>query len=460
MRVLLVAANREHLPDPVVPLGALHVATVLAAEHDVSLLDLCFEPAVEPAIAKAIQEHQPQLVGLSIRNLNTNLYDEGGREALIRSYAQIVAAVRAHAPGVPIVVGGSGFSLQPTRLMERLRPDVGVIGEGENAARLVVRAFAEGRGADVPTLVWSGKGGFGGDPVDLPSLGVTRRSFIDPRHFSVHGIANVQTKRGCAFRCDYCTYPELEGRSFRVRDPRRVVDDFLDAAGQPGVQHVFVVDSVFNSPIQHAMSVCKLLEEAGNRVPWTCYSTPAGFNDRLVEAMARAGCAGVEIGSDSGEDTILQSLKKPFLKRQIVETRRMFQEHGVSDAHTFILGTNGESFEQSLRTLDFVEDLDPDVAIFMIWAEDRERLTLETAKNKEKLLQELQDRARRNVGWVVPHLELRFSEGLVALVRRAGWKGPSWLTLAKARRRTLTRRDARGIEAIGPQSAPHPFNLA
>lgn len=443
MRVLLVAANREHLPDPVVPLGALHVATALSHDHDVDVLDLCFEPDADAAIRAAINRHRPEAVGISIRNLNTNLYDEGGRRSLLRSYQGVARTIRDASPGVPVVVGGSGFSLQPRRMMEALDVDFGVAGEGEAAARALFSGLAAGRRAEIPRLLYAGQGGFAGAEVDLRALPVTQRRWIDPRHLRAHGITNVQSKRGCAFRCDYCTYPDLEGRNFRCRDPRTVALDFMDAASQPGAGHVFIVDSVFNSPVAHAVEVCRQLETLGNTAPWTCYATPAGFNDRLLAAMARSGCAGVEIGSDSGDDEVLQRLKKPFLRRQIVETRRLFRDYGISDAHTFILGTKGESLEQSFRTMDFVEELDPDVAIFMIWAEDRERLTLEEARDKDLLLAELQRRAKLHVGWVVPHLELRFSEALVQLVRKAGWKGPSWLTLARARRRTLTRAGGR-----------------
>ncbi len=33
------------------------------------------------------------------------------------------------------------------------------------------------------------------------------------------GLAIVQSKRGCPFHCIYCTYPLIEGRKVRVREP-------------------------------------------------------------------------------------------------------------------------------------------------------------------------------------------------------------------------------------------------
>jgi len=51
VRILLVSANRERLPSPVVPPGLLYVAGAVRDAHDVTLLDLCFEDDPEQANA-------------------------------------------------------------------------------------------------------------------------------------------------------------------------------------------------------------------------------------------------------------------------------------------------------------------------------------------------------------------------------------------------------------------------
>ncbi len=437
MRFLLISPNREHLPDPVVPLGMLHLATALRGRHACQLLDLCFEPDPAAAVASAIDAFRPEAVGLSLRNLNTNLYDEESREALLASFAAVADQVRSLTDG-PLVVGGSGFSLQPRRLMTMLRADIGVVGEGENAIVAILDSLeADGRPPE-PVLVHAGGGGLGGAPVQIRDLPVTDRTQTDPRHIELHGTANVQTKRGCAFKCDYCTYPDLEGRIFRTRDPQRVADEF-EAAIASGAQHVFVVDSVFNTPISHAEAVCDVLVERGIQVPWTCYATPAGFTPRLLGKMVRAGCVGAEIGTDAGTDAQLARLQKPFRTRQIREARRLFREAGLHDAHTLVLGAPGETLDETKQTLDLMAELDPDIAIFMVWKEDRESRTLERSRNYEAIRDLLRERAPAHTGWVVPNLEVRFTSPVMRLVRRAGARGPAWLFLAAARRNQLRR---------------------
>ena len=88
---------------------------------------------------------------------------------------------------------------------------------------------------------------------DLANLPKLDRKLLDPRYYERYGIESVQTKRGCPLRCDYCTYPIIEGRVGRLRTPSAVVDEMFLALDQhPDINHFFIVDSVFNLPRTHA----------------------------------------------------------------------------------------------------------------------------------------------------------------------------------------------------------------
>src|SRR6476661_6151175 len=96
-RVLLVSANRERQPYPVVPNGMACVASALAAAgHDVRFVDLCFEKDPVAAVTKAARETSPSIIGVSIRNIDNSdaialrHYTPEGRE--------IFAALRKSAP--------------------------------------------------------------------------------------------------------------------------------------------------------------------------------------------------------------------------------------------------------------------------------------------------------------------------------------------------------------------------
>src|SRR5260221_2243272 len=437
MRVLLVSANREKLPSPVVPLGPLSVAAALRVAHEVSLCDLCFEEDPRAAIVRAVEAFDPEVVGVGLRNLHTNAYD--GMEGMIAGYAELVGWLR-DATDAPIVLGGAAYSLQPETLLTRLGADYGVVGEGERTFREVVDTLSRGdkppritrAEAASPALLrpLSRKGWPASDLDDLP---LPARDLVDPRYYELDGTDNLQTKRGCAFACAYCDYPDLEGRKVRVRAPSVIADEMLARSKSPRVTHMFFVDSVFNVPRSHALAVCDEIVRRDNPLPWVCYASPVALDEEVVRAMARAGCQGVEIGSDTGTARMLEQLKKPFTLREIESSRTLFREHGVHDCHTFVLGAFDETAEEVKSTLDFVDRLNPDVAVFIVFMEDRESMTVHRARHREAILRLLADEAPQHLAWVVPELGIRFGAKITNIVKRRGLKGPSWLHLARMR---------------------------
>jgi radical SAM superfamily enzyme YgiQ (UPF0313 family) len=440
MRVLLVSANREMLPSPVVPIGPLAVAAAIRDAHEVDLLDLCFESDAPGAIERAVREFDPEVVGLGLRNLHTNAYD--GMEGLIAGYANLVRSFR-EVTDVPVVLGGAAYSLQPETLLARLDADFGVVGEGERAFRDVVDTLA--RGGEPPRITRAVPAGSevvkaslvrrapARRTSDLDDLPLPARDLVDPRYYEFDGTDNLQTKRGCAFSCAYCDYPDLEGSKVRVRDPAAVADEMLARSRVPGVTHMFFVDSVFNVPRSHAIAVCEEIERRNNPLPWVCYASPVALDDDVVRAMARAGCEGVEIGSDSGTPRMLSELKKPFSIEQIERSRALFREYGLLDCHTFVLGALDETADEVKETLAFVDRLDPAVAVFIVFMEDRETMTVHRARHRDAILRLLAEEAPKRRGWIVPELGIRFGAKITEIVKRRCLKGPSWIHLARMR---------------------------
>jgi hypothetical protein len=435
MRIAFVSGNREKLPDAVIPLGMLYVMASTPDPHEKLLVDLCFEVDPIEALRERIAAFRPDLVALGMRNIQNNDYSGIGDN--LAYYGELIAAIRSVAEA-PIVIGGGGFSVMPRRLMERLRPDYGISGEGERAFAALVGAL-EGDPArlePIGSLHRFAGGELISNPPDRGFLDMNRlpnpdRRLVDPRYARLYGIDSIQTKRGCPLRCDYCTYPTIEGRVGRTREPAAVVDEmFRVLEQQPATKHLFIVDSVFNLPKAHAKAVCRELIARNWRVPWTCYANPLGFDRELAELARAAGCAGMEIGSDSGCDEVLARLRKGFTVEHIRALHRLCSEAGISDCHAFILGTRGESLDDVRRTLDFVVDLDPYSAILMIWVDDTEsldpRLRAQRRRFRQRIEELLLGFENRPPTWAIPPLGINFDADLFRGLRRAGLHGPLW----------------------------------
>jgi radical SAM superfamily enzyme YgiQ (UPF0313 family) len=434
MRVAFVSGNRELLPDAAIPIGILSVIANLPKRHETILIDLCFEDAPAETLAGSLDAFGPDVVALGMRNIQNA--DYSGTSNTLEYYDGLIGAIRG-ATEAPIAIGGSGFSVMPVELMKRLRPEFGISGEAEEAFPALLDRLEAGLGFDGignlhrfedGDIISNGPAsGF----LDMNTLSPADRSRVDPRYYERFGIESLQTKRGCPLRCDYCTYPIIEGRVGRVRKPAAVVDELVASLEQqPATSHVFMVDSVFNLPTGHAKAVCREMIARGVKIPWTCYANPLGFDTELAELMAEARCAGMEVGADSGSDEILARLRKGFTTEQIRNLHQIAAQAGIPDCHAFILGTPGETFDDVLRTLDFIVDLDPFSAILMAWVDDAEALDSETAREREKLrasiLKLLEEHKDEFPWWSIPALGVNYDARLFDVLRFNGYDGPLW----------------------------------
>ncbi|MFC1636786.1 cobalamin-dependent protein, partial [Planctomycetota bacterium] len=135
MRVLLVQSHlgRIQYSPPLFPIGLCYVATGLT-KHTVKIIDLnIWElPLAYNMLEKELSEFNPDVVGISIRNIDTTYrFDVFYHFKTIRPTAQLI---KKHNPDITLLVGGPGFSLFAQKIMERVPEfNFGIYLEGEES---------------------------------------------------------------------------------------------------------------------------------------------------------------------------------------------------------------------------------------------------------------------------------------------------------------------------------------
>lgn len=355
MRVLVVAANQELKPDPVVPLGAACVAgAARAAGHTVGLYDACFDgPRYANRLAACLSEFRPDVVGLSMRNVDDVAWPAA--HSYLPHYRQCVDLIRRHAPQAKLVLGGSAFTLMPEAYLAELRADHGVAGEGEVAFLQLLRDLQQG---GAPLLLRGRPAHVAPQPaLDLLDLAA---------YYRRGGALNVQTRRGCPFSCVYCTYPLLEGTRPHPFDIAACVDGLAQACRACNASHFFVVDNTFNHPPSHAETFCEQLIARNLRLRWTAYLSPAHLDPSLLRLMARAGCTSVEFGTDAGHEKTLRGLGKSFGVDDVRAASAAARQAGLKFAHSLILGGPGETMETLRATVAVMDETGPDAVFAML----------------------------------------------------------------------------------------------
>ncbi len=340
MKVLLISANVTLSPYPVYPIGMSMIAAALVrAGHEVRQADFLLHNTSLEAIGGEVKQFSPDLVGISVRNIdNVNLMNE---QYYIQNVKNIVETVRK-VTDVKVVLGGSGFSLIPDLILKETGADYGVIGEGEVSTVDFVNNAESGIYPAEPLI---------GSDAFLNGKQIKSALYDDPLiefYLKNGNIASVQTKRGCAYKCVYCSYPVLEGTRLRRRDAGAVVDDIELLRDKYSAKFVFFVDSVFNDDEGAYLEVIDEMLRRDLSIPWSAYIKPGGLTDEIVEKMKKTGLAAAEVGSDAACDITLSRMGKNFSFNDVVECNDLLVRHGIATSHFFMFGGPGET-EETVR---------------------------------------------------------------------------------------------------------------
>ena len=337
MKVLLISANVTLSPYPLYPLGVSIIASALTrAGHEVRQADFLVQNTSLEAIGQEVREFKPDLVGISVRNIdNVNLMNE---QYYIQNVKNLVTVVKG-VTDVQVLLGGAGFSLIPDLILKETGADYGIVGEGE--ALVVEFAKNAEKGLYPAERLIGSNIRLTGDEIS-PAL-------YDERllEFYLHSgnIASVQTKRGCTHSCVYCTYPVLEGSRIRKREARAVVDDIVLLRDTYKTKYIFFVDSVFNDDGGAYLEIIDEMLRRDITIPWTGFFKPGGLTDEIVERMKKTGFVAAEVGADAPCDRTLKKMGKSFTFSDIVECNDLFVRHGIATSHFFMFGGPGETAE-------------------------------------------------------------------------------------------------------------------
>lgn len=359
MKLLLISANPVTTPYPVYPLGLDHVARAVSPPHRVEIIDINSVRRLD-GLGERVRAAAPDAVGVAIRNVdNTDMADP---VSYLPFHRTAVRHIRNAWDG-PIILGGSGFTIFPAEFMAALGADYGIIGEGERLAGLLDALEAGRSPAVLPGVI---------RPFEVPDYpppdldSSPQSAWLDPeaQHVSYYlrrgGMLNLQTHRGCPFRCIYCTYPHIEGRRLRPVPPEAVAKAAV-ALQAAGARYLWIADSAFNADFNHSAAVADAFRRAGLTIPWGAFFTPTAPPSGYYRHLAEAGLTHVEFGTESLAEPVLFAYGKPFNHEAVFAAHRDAVAAGLHVAHYFLFGGPGETDGTLRQTLSRIDKLEKSV---------------------------------------------------------------------------------------------------
>lgn len=358
MNILLISPNTLTVPYPVYPIGLDYVAGSLSAKHQVKIADLNVMERDE--LAALLAGFVPDIIGLSLRNIDNT--EAANPLFFIKEQKKLVAWLRERSQAL-IVCGGAGFTILPHEIFDELQADYGIIGEGERFGQLVDGLENNQPLTDIPGLLSATEQ----SKPATPWTGVQKRELELNNHSQFYlehgGMLNLQTKRGCSFRCIYCPYPHIEGKKHRLMDPDDVARTALNLEEQ-GAKYFFITDSAFNSDVGHSLEIAKAFIKHGVSTPWGGFFAPIKLPKDYFSIMKESGLSHIEFGTESLSKSMLQNYCKPFRPAEVSTAHNQAVDAGIHVAHYFLLGGPGESAATVDETLTMIETLPKSVFFF------------------------------------------------------------------------------------------------
>lgn len=337
MKLLLINPNRFNTP-PVPPIGLEYLAAALSEKgHQGEILDLCFSEDPLAEIGNAIRSFSPDLVGLTVRNIDTVLFPHN--EFFLDDIRKIVSHIR-EAHKRKVLIGGSGVLTNPEGVLSWLGADYCIAGPAEEVIGTCIEAVMnEGNQQRI----------FHGSPA--PGMHCHRiSSGIDYRRYIENGgIAGIETHKGCSSSCVYCIEAHMP---VVFKDTSDLIKEIRGLTEQ-GISLFHLCDSEFNEDLDFALEVCASFSRVGSDFQWTGYLKPSNFNRKLFSEMKATGAYLITLVVDSWK-------KCPLYWSDVEKMVFHAKSIGIRVAIDFLAGFPYED-EDTLRwCLDFFRRIQPD----------------------------------------------------------------------------------------------------
>jgi radical SAM superfamily enzyme YgiQ (UPF0313 family) len=302
----------------------------------------------------------------------------------IYSDIEVAMALKKEIKGLFTVLVGAHVSALPGETLA-INPAVDAVAFGEYEATVVqlAQTLSGSRGREalrsVPGLAFRDDSAsivrnkprpFLENLDDLPMVSEVYKKHlsVEPYFYghSRHPLIVIVTGRGCPFHCTYCVVPQvLQGHRYRRRSIEGVVAEFRYIRDNfPQVKEIMIEDDTLTADPKRCRELSAQLIALGlTTIPWSANSR-ADVDLETMKAMKKAGCRLFCVGFESGDQRILDNIKKGTVLSKIRQFVRDARRAGILIHGCFMVGNRGETRETLETTLRFAKELNPDTAQF------------------------------------------------------------------------------------------------
>lgn len=366
MKILLINPSlRLDSPRKLFPMGLAYIATALHnAGYDFKIYDI-------DAHRYSNEEAE--------RFLRNNKFDVIGFGCIVASYKWIkwiASVIKSSYPDTIIVAGNSVASSIPELLLNKTGVDIAVVGEGDVTIVELIKAIEKSQSLDRVNGIYYKQNG---SIKDTPKREVIKNiddipfpnrdlfdmdEYIKASKYNAHEAIpiesdkiralNVNTARGCIFKCSFCYHVFINDR-YRYRSPDSIVGEIIELKNKYDANYIQFWDELSFPNKAHIEKFCDRLEKEKLDICWTGLIVSGLLKKKdlpLAKRMRQMGCVGLGYALESADPDILKMMRKPADLNGFVETRHVLRDAGIVTYTSLVFGYPLETEETINKTID------------------------------------------------------------------------------------------------------------
>ena len=365
MRILFVKPLLNTTPMPFgsasleFPLGLMYL-TAFIKKHgfkDVRIVHMEAERVGFDELARMLQEHRPDIIGISALTA----------ESL--GMFRVAKIAKKYKNDCLVIAGGPHPSGDPKGTLNDNNIDLVVCGEGEQALLNILQAYEHGTEYALIKNVWArvnsqivspAKVSFLQDIDALPypdwdAVKLEKYTLSQPMSLYLHAQKYMAlfTSRGCPFQCIFCH--DIFGKRFRAHSPERVFDEISLLHYKYGIDQFEILDDVFNFDRDRVVQIMKKIIGSGMRIKlYFCNGLRGDMLDKeLIDLFVEAGVVSIGVAIDTASPRLQKEIRKNinFDKIKLVIEYASRKNLVVNGA--FMIGFPTETLSEVIQTIRY-----------------------------------------------------------------------------------------------------------
>jgi len=318
------------------PMGLAYLASNIKGDYDIKILDL----EINSNLEEMVKSFKPDFVGVSF---TTPLYNQA---------MELFGKIKIINPDIWTIAGGPHPTTLPESVISNKNVDTVIVGEGEVAINIFLKKPKKGVLKREPLIK------------NLDTLNFPARDLLENEKYlfsvpkkGIVPLTSFMSSRGCPFLCTFCSQHLMFGRRMRYRSTKNCIDEIKEIKEKYKISHLSMLDDTLGLDKKRTYELCDAIIKEKLDITFEGYTRVNVITKELLEKLKAAGLNRLSFGVESGNQEILNAIKKGINLEQIKKAYELTDAAGIETRMSIIFGLPFETEKTIKKTIKFMKSL-------------------------------------------------------------------------------------------------------